>query len=81
MCVCVRAACKDNQNIIMVKYTTSRSMILILLSCIFLGSNDDRGWKNTLVCGMGTNFSPGILLTCFFVVGQQSCLSIVLQKK
>ena len=29
---------------------------------------------------MGTNFSPGILLTCFFVVGQQSCLSIVLQK-
>lgn len=47
MCVCVRAACKDNQNIIMVKFTitTSRSMILILLSCIFLGSNDDRGWK------------------------------------
>ena len=29
--------------------------------------------------GMGTNFSAGILLTCFFVVGQQS-LSIVLQK-
>ena len=79
MCVCVRAACKDNQNIIMVKYITSRSMILILLSCIFLGSNDDRGWKK-LACGMGTNFSPGILLTCFLVVGQQSCLSIVLQK-
>ena len=43
----MRAACKDNQNIIMVKFTitTSRSMILILRSCIFLGSNDDRGWK------------------------------------
>ena len=38
------------------------------------------GDGKSLVCGMGTNFSPGILLTCFFVVGQQSCLSIVLQK-
>ena len=46
----------------------------------FLGIQWWQGMEKSLVCGMGTNFSPGILLTCFFVVGQQSCLSIVLQK-
>ena len=47
----------------------------------FLGIQWWQGMEKSLVCGMGTNFSPGILLTCFFVVGQQSCVSIVLQKR
>ena len=82
MCVCVCACSMQGQSKhhhgeihYLKKYDSNFTVVY------FLGIQWWQGMEKSLVCGMGTNFSPGILLTCFFVVGQQSCLSIVLQKK